>query len=72
MGIKAELVLDPVFLLEKREWLNMVAKGTQRPEKIKSRYILVYDFFFFVKIRMFVAKLKEQYGVLVVSIQYYR
>ncbi|HCJ24799.1 MAG TPA: polysaccharide pyruvyl transferase family protein [Bacteroides ovatus] len=72
LGIKAELVLDPVFLLEKREWLNMVAKGTQRPEKIKSRYILVYDFLHDDRIRMFVAKLKDQYGVLVVSINDYR
>ena len=50
----------------------MAAKSTQRPEKIKSRYILVYDFLHDDRIRMFVAKLKDQYGVLVVSINDYR
>lgn len=39
LGLKAKQVLDPVFLLDKDEWISLM------PQKItKDKYLLVYDF----------------------------
>lgn len=42
LGLHGESVMDPVFLLEKEQWTNLLSP---LPKEIKSDYILIYDIF---------------------------
>lgn len=50
------IVVDPVFLLNKSEWINLFIK----PRKDKEKYILVYDFTDDIRIKKTAQILKEQ------------
>lgn len=41
LGYESQLVLDPVFLLNRNQWFKLI-EGIKRSEK-KERYILIYD-----------------------------
>ncbi len=64
-GIKPELVLDPVFLLEPYSWLKLL------PEKriIKEKYIFFYQLHLSEEATNFVEVLKEKTNLSVIEIQ---
>jgi hypothetical protein len=55
-------VLDPVFLLEKKEWDALIV------EKIENNYILVYDFDSNPKIKEIALHLKNKYGWRIITL----
>jgi hypothetical protein len=66
IGIKSTLVLDPVFLLSKIEWLSLECKKAHNK---KNRYILFYHLMYSREAIEFVNKLSESTGLKVIEIQ---
>lgn len=66
----AAQVVDPVFLLNAEQWLELGSKAVdyQLP---KNKYIMVYDFFGDERIAEFTAKLKKETGYEIVSLNDY-
>lgn len=65
MGIDegAVQVLDPVFLLEKEQWLELVSK-----ERVKEQYILVYDFENSLEIKLLAQKIAKEKKLKIYSV----
>lgn len=61
---KARMVLDPVFLLNEKDWLNIVYET--KFDKIKNNYILVY--MMTPKINKFAKILSEKYSLQIFNI----
>lgn len=67
MGLDAVQVIDPVFLLNAEQWLEVV-KGAKEYGLKKDSYILVYDFLGDEKIAAMAEKLKAKYHIPTVSV----
>ena len=67
MGLKAETVLDPVFLLEKSEWENMIVSERKLDLVCKKPYLFVYDFEQNEWISEYAKKLSDKYGLEIIS-----
>jgi len=62
-GIKPELVLDPVFLLNKKQWLDFLPKP-----KIKEKYIFLYQLKQSEDSVRLTSKLQKHFGYKVIEI----
>lgn len=68
-GKKVEVVCDPVFLLDKEEWLKLAEKSRLRlPEKYILVYILTYSFDPYPEILKIIDEVKEKYGIPIIFI----
>lgn len=68
LGIKGELVLDPVFLLSKKEWQKLSAHSQTYSNIKDNGFILVYDFMGDERIEQMAYKIKEKNSLPIVSI----
>lgn len=57
-------VLDPVFLLNKKEWINLICD-----KKIKEKYILIYDFDSNETIKKIAKRIAKEKNLKIYSIQ---
>lgn len=71
LGIEGELVLDPVFLLEKEEWKKLSQSSLKYPNIKDGHYILVYDFMNDDRIKQMAYKIKSESNLPIVSINDY-
>lgn len=68
-GKKVEIVCDPVFLLDKEEWLKLAEKSRLKlPEKYILVYILTYSFNPYPEILKIIVAVKEKYDIPIVFI----
>lgn len=71
LGIKGELVLDPVFLLNKQEWQKLSQASLKYANIKNNHYILVYDFTNDERTKQMAYKIKAETNLPIVSINDY-
>ena len=67
-NVNAKLVLDPVFLIDKIEWLQLCVKASKKSE-IKEKYILFYHLVHSEESMAFVNNLAKRNGYRIIEIR---
>lgn len=71
LEIIGELVLDPVFLLDKTKWNQLALSAKKYPKIKENNFILVYDFMNDDRIKQMAHKIKTEKNLPIVSINDY-
>ena len=68
LGLTSTLVVDPVFLLDKQQWLDLSAMSSKRATHKKKKYILFYNLLNSKEAARFAEKLSREKNLPVVEI----
>lgn len=68
LGFKGEQVLDPVFLLNKNDWVKISMESKKYNQLNNDGYVLIYDFIGDERIKKLASDLKNKFNIPIVSI----
>ncbi len=68
MGLSATLVVDPVFLLERQQWVRLAEKSGKRAAHKKKKYILFYNLLNTNEAKLFADRLSREKNLPVIEI----